>query len=93
VHLRYPADIGHALRAERLAQRKTQAELAAAAGVSRRWLAAVEKGHQAAEIGLVLTVFRRLGFDIVPSRRPRPSPAAQEVFARLSRPDAAEPDG
>lgn len=73
MRLRYPADIGHAIRAERTEQNKTQAELAAAAGVSRRWLAATEKGHPTAELGLVLAVFRQLGFDLAPSHKPEPA--------------------
>ena len=72
VRLRYPVDIGQAIRAERTAQNMTQAELAAKAGVSRRWLSETERGHPTGELGLVLAVFRRLGFDLVAARRLRP---------------------
>ena len=72
VRLRYPVDIGQAIRAERTAQNMTQAELAAKAGVSRRWLSETERGHPTAELGLVLAVFRRLGFDLAATRRLRP---------------------
>ena len=72
VRLRHPADIGQAIRAERVAQGITQAELASEAGVSRRWLSATEKGHPTAELGLVLAVIRRLDFDLAAARRPRP---------------------
>ncbi len=89
VRMRYPADIGLAVRSERTAQNKTQAELAAAAGVSRRWLAAVEKGHPTAEAGLVLAVFRQLGFDLAAARRPSPAFDADAALASLS--DAPQP--
>ena len=72
VRLRYPVDIGQAIRAERTVQNMTQAELAAKAGVSRRWLSETERGHPTAELGLVLAVFRRLGFDLAAAQRPRP---------------------
>ena len=89
VRLRHPADIGHAIRSERTAQDQTQAELAAAAGVSRRWLAGVEKGHPTAEVGLVLAVFRQLGFDLAAARKPSPVFDADAALASLA--DAAPP--
>ena len=93
VRLRYPADIGHAIRSERTAQRMTQAELAAEAGVSRRWLSETEKGHPTAEVGLILAVFRRLGFDLVPVRKPRPAFDADAVLGSLADPPARRPAG
>jgi len=86
VRLRHPADIGQAIRAERTAQNMTQAELAAKAGVSRRWLSEIEKGHPTAELGLVLAVFRRLGFDLTAARRPRPAFDADAALRSLADP-------
>lgn len=43
----------------------TQADLAAAAEVSRRWLSALEAGKPTAEIGLVLRTLHALGLVLV----------------------------
>jgi transcriptional regulator with XRE-family HTH domain len=50
------ADLGAAFRAARRRAGLTQAELADRAGVSRQWLVAVERGHDRAEIGKILSV-------------------------------------
>ena len=47
-------DLGLAVRQARLDQGMTQAQLAEAAGVSRRWLSDLEAGKASAAVGLVL---------------------------------------
>lgn len=49
------------MRARRRVQRITQAELAAAAGVSRQTVVSVEKGDYAPSVYLALKVARALG--------------------------------
>ncbi len=67
-----PLEIGRAIRAIRNERNMSQAELAAAAQVSRKWLSETENGKASAEIGLVLAVLQALGcgFEITP--RPQP---------------------
>lgn len=55
------ADIGRLVRAARTRRAMTQTDLAAAAGVSRRWLVDLEAGKPRAELELVLTVLAVLG--------------------------------
>ena len=43
---------------------KTQVEVAAAAGIGRKWLSQVENGKATAEIGLVLRLVHVLGWEI-----------------------------
>ena len=71
VRLRYPADVGDAIRAERRNRQMTQAAFAAEMGVSRKWLSEIENGKQTVELGLVLAVFRRLGFNLAVVEKPR----------------------
>ena len=54
-------DVAHVVRAARHLRRMSQADLAAAAGVSRRWLIDLEAGKPRAELNLVLTVLATLG--------------------------------
>ncbi len=54
----------------------TQVELAAAAGVSRRWLSNLEAGKATAEVGLVLRILHALG--LVLDARPT-EPASGDV--------------
>ena len=70
--MRRASDIGHAIRQERSARGITQGQFAAEMGVSRKWLSEIENGKETAEVGLVLAVFRRLGFDLVAASRPQP---------------------
>jgi HTH-type transcriptional regulator/antitoxin HipB len=55
------ADVGRIVRAARTRRAMTQADLAAAAGVSRRWLVDLEAGKPRAELDLALTVLAVLG--------------------------------
>src|SRR6266545_2521134 len=62
--VRDPGDLGAAVRAARRARGWTQAELAARARVGRQWLVSLERGHERAELGLVLAVLRELGLEL-----------------------------
>lgn len=55
------AEIGLAIRDARSTARRSQAEVAEAAGVSRQWLVRLEGGHEGAELGKVLRVLAELG--------------------------------
>ena len=62
--MRRPHEIGAALRAAREGLRLTQAEVASAAGVSRKWLSEAEGGKAAVSLGLVLGVLDALGYEV-----------------------------
>ena len=63
-HMRRPHEIGVALRAAREGLGLTQAEVASAAGVSRKWLSEAESGKAAVSLGLVLGVLDVLGYEV-----------------------------
>ncbi|GID30221.1 helix-turn-helix domain-containing protein [Paractinoplanes brasiliensis] len=63
-------DLGVYLRERRHAASMTQAQLAARARVSRRWLTDLEAGKATAEVGLVFRVVAALGLFI--DVRPEP---------------------
>jgi y4mF family transcriptional regulator len=54
-------DLGRYIRDRRQQLHLTQAQLAARAKVSRRWLSDLEGGKETADIGLVLRTFHSLG--------------------------------
>jgi y4mF family transcriptional regulator len=56
-----PKDLGLYLRDQRNDLGLTQAQLCAAAAVSRRWLSDLESGKPTAEIGLIFRVLHALG--------------------------------
>ncbi len=58
-------ELGRAIRAERKAIDLTQGDLAAAAGVSLRFISELERGRASAGIGRVLRVAQMLGLRIV----------------------------
>jgi HTH-type transcriptional regulator / antitoxin HipB len=62
-------DLGLVVRQARQDRGQTQAELAAAAGVSRRWLSDLEAGKATAEFGLILRTLDALeiGLDAFPA--------------------------
>jgi y4mF family transcriptional regulator len=62
-------DLGLYVRERRRDLGKTQTDLAAAAGVSRRWLSDLEAGKATAEIGLVLRTLDAL--DLLLTAQPR----------------------
>lgn len=53
-----------AIYSERLRQGLTQAQLAERAGVTRHLVGRIERGHPAAEVGLVLGLVEALGLQI-----------------------------
>lgn len=73
-HIGRSTDLGAVLQALRLSLGLTQAELAAKAKVTRRWISQVENGKATAEIGVLFRVLSALDshIEIVhsPSRRP-----------------------
>jgi transcriptional regulator with XRE-family HTH domain len=64
-------DLGNYVRDQRHAAGLNQADLAARAAVSRRWLAGLEAGKSSAEVGLFLRVVAALGQYV--DVRPNPS--------------------
>ena len=87
-------EVGARLAAARLALNKTQAALAAEAGVSKRTIERLEKGAAATEIGAFIRVLRVLGLlgglnALVPP--PLPSPLDQLRLARRQRQRARAP--
>ncbi len=72
------ADVGRIIRAARTRRAMSQADLAAAAGVSRRWLVDLEAGKPRAELELALRVLAVLGVGLHTDapETPRSSPAA-----------------
>ena len=59
------AELGRAIRAERKALDLTQGDLAAACGVSLRFLSELERGRASAGIDRVLRVLGMLGLEVV----------------------------
>lgn len=53
-------ELGREVQRVRTQQGLTQADLAAAAGVSRRWLGQLESGHGGAQVDKVFAVLRAL---------------------------------
>lgn len=65
MYYRTPHAIGQAIRKRRRALKMTQADLARRTGVSRQWVAAVERGKPRAELGLILRTFNVLEMPIM----------------------------
>jgi len=65
-------DLGRYVRDRRRAAGLSQADLAARATVSRRWLSDLELGKPTVELGLVFKVTSALGLYV--DRRPEPEP-------------------
>jgi HTH-type transcriptional regulator/antitoxin HipB len=57
-------DFASAVRGRRMDLGMTQADLAARAGVSRKWIYEFEAGKPNAELGLILRVLDTLGFQL-----------------------------
>ena len=58
-------ELGRVIRAERKALGLTQSDLAAASGVSLRFVSELERGRASAGIGRVLRVTQMLGLSVV----------------------------
>ncbi len=69
VLLRSSADFGQQIRLARKAQGLTQAERAAIAGVGTRFVSALERGKESAQMGLALELARLVGVDLTAKPR------------------------
>jgi y4mF family transcriptional regulator len=71
MRIAHPHDLGHYVRERRNHLDLTQAQLAARAKVSRRWLSDLEGGKETAEVGLVLRMLHSLGLivDLQPAEQ------------------------
>ncbi|MDZ4826179.1 MAG: helix-turn-helix domain-containing protein [Actinomycetota bacterium] len=85
MRIRSPHNLAAAVRGQRQELRLTQAELAARAGVSRKWVSEFEAGKPTAELASVLRVLDELGLgvDVTPVAAPRPSPRRVNLDALL----------
>lgn len=80
-------DAAATIRAARRARGLTQAELADRAGVGRQWLVALEKGHERAELGKVISVMGALGLTLT-SREDTAAPADRTWLTAVDAADA-----
>ena len=78
-----PRDLGAAVQGLRQSSGLTQGELAARAGVSRKWISEMENGKATAEVGLVCRVLECLGAHLEVVVSPPPRGVLEEIFARL----------
>jgi|SRR5450759_1617118 HTH-type transcriptional regulator/antitoxin HipB len=62
--VRTPAQLGIALKERRMQLGDDQSTVANKAGITRAWLAALEKGTAGASIGIVLRVLNALGLSM-----------------------------
>lgn len=76
--VRDPEGLGSLVRARRKAARLTQAQAAGLAGVGNRFLSELERGKKTLELGLVLQVLERLGFEVAVA------PRGTNLFGRLT---------
>lgn len=68
-----PIELGRAVQRARAELGLTQAEAAKKAGVSRRWLIELERGHGNAQLGKVLAALHALGLSLRVVRHEPPS--------------------
>lgn len=71
-NIRTVGQFGLEVRRLRKAAELTQAELAAQAGVSRRWLGRLERGHTGAELDNIMRLARALGLSLRFEESPPP---------------------
>lgn len=79
-----PRDLGLHVRSTRRRSGQTQAGLAAAANVSRRWLADFEAGKPGVEIGLVFQTLSALGL-VLDAQPDEPAPGQIDLDEHLRR--------
>jgi y4mF family transcriptional regulator len=85
VQIRTASDVGALVRHTRRQQGMSQEELAALAGVTRRWISALESGKARAELALVLATLDALGLVLISEDAPKGS--AVDLDAVLARMD------
>ena len=88
MRLRTVRDVGAMVRDRRRAADLSQADLADRAGVSKRWLAALEAGKSGAEMGLVLRTFAALGIELTTNDAGPAGAGSVDLDALLARFDA-----
>jgi HTH-type transcriptional regulator/antitoxin HipB len=76
--IRSTEDLGRVIHERRLELGYTQKQLADRAGVTRQWIASIEKGRDRAELGPVLRTIFQLGLDT--DVRPAPDPETLDDF-------------
>ncbi|RZU51733.1 helix-turn-helix protein [Krasilnikovia cinnamomea] len=79
-------DLSLFLREERRHAGLSQSDVAARAGVSRRWLSDFEGGKVTAEVGLVVKVIRALGLMMEVRPAPKPEIDLDEYLRRFAGP-------
>lgn len=67
MQLRTSRDIGNLIKAQRLAMRMSQSELAKRVGVSRLWVVQTERGNPGASLDLILRTMTALGVTLTAS--------------------------
>ncbi|MGH3679726.1 MAG: helix-turn-helix domain-containing protein [Natronosporangium sp.] len=77
-------DLGLYVRDRRRHRRQTQTELAAAARVTRRWLADLEAGKPTIQIGLVFRTLDALGL-VLDAQSDEPGPEQLDLDEHLRR--------
>ncbi len=84
--VRNPTDLGLLLRQARRDAGLTQAQLAAKAAVSTRWIIGMEKGKGTAELHLVFSVLGALDLavDVAPRRKPATEPGTQDQLPGIA---------
>jgi HTH-type transcriptional regulator/antitoxin HipB len=72
-------ELSHLVRDRRRRFQMTQADLASAVGVSRKWIIDLEAGKSTADLSLVLRTLRALGVELDARDRVRPSSEKGEI--------------
>jgi HTH-type transcriptional regulator/antitoxin HipB len=85
VQIRTASDVGALVRHTRRQRGMSQEELAVRAGVTRRWIGALESGKARAELALVLATLDALGLALIAEDAPKGS--AVDLDAVLARMD------
>lgn len=82
MRIRTRKELGQLIRESRKKRRLTQAELAEAVGVNRRWVVQVEHAKTSADLRTLLRALRALGIEMHIQPR-RPSPDAERITGML----------
>lgn len=82
MQIRTIADLAALVRSRRTEMEMSQADLAAAAGVSRKWIVDLEAGKASVELGLAFRVLDSLGVALALDEA-SPEPGAADLDALL----------